>query len=235
MLVRRLPRGEAVALDRSRCEACGHVLGARELVPLLSFAVQRGRCRGCGAAIGWFHPLVELAALVVALSAVPSAPDAAALWADCVLGWGLLALALIDLEHMLLPDVLTLPLVVLGLGATALLVPEAVTGHAAGAVLGWAGLRLVGLVHRRLRGHEGLGGGDAKLMAVAGAWVGAAGLPLVLFLGSVLGLALLAPPALLRHGPGSWRTVRVPFGPALALGIWLVRLHGAWLAALMMG
>ncbi len=235
MLVRRLPRGQAVALDRSRCEACGHVLGARELVPLLSYAVQRGRCRGCGAAIGRFHPLVELAALAVALSAVPFAPDAATLWADCVLGWGLLALALIDLEHMLLPDVLTLPLVVLGLGATALLVPDAVTEHAAGAALGWAGLRLVGLAHRRLRGHEGLGGGDAKLMAVAGAWVGAAALPWVLFLGSVLGLALLAPPALLRQGRGSWRTVRVPFGPALALGIWVMRLHGAWLAGLVTG
>ncbi len=228
MLVRRLPRGEAVALDRSRCERCGHVLGARELVPLLSFALQRGRCRGCDGAIGWFHPLVELAALVVALSAVPFAPDAPTLWADCVLGWGLLALALIDLEHMLLPDVLTLPLVVLGLGATALLAPELVSGHAAGAVLGWGGFRLVGLLHRRLRGHEGLGGGDAKLMAVAGAWLGAAALPAVLFLGSVLGLALLAPPALLRRGQGSWRTVRVPFGPALALGIWLVRLHGPW-------
>ena len=223
VLVRRLPRGLPVALDRSRCESCGHALGPAELVPLASYAVLRGRCRHCGAAISPFHPLIELAALLVAIWAATSAPDAGLLWADCVLGWTLLALGWIDWETMVLPDALTLPLILAGLGAALLLAPDRAALHAAGAALGWLGFRAVALAYRALRGRDGLGEGDAKLLAAAGAWVGPTALPLVVFLGALLGIALtLARSA----GSGLRRETAVPFGPSLALAVWLVRLYG---------
>ncbi|MBP0494946.1 prepilin peptidase [Pararoseomonas indoligenes] len=230
VLIRRLPRGEPVALSRSRCEACGRNLGALDLVPLVSHAALRGRCRGCAAPIPSFHWKVELAALGVALWVVlgavlaPGDAGPGRLWADLALGWTLLALAWIDLEHGRLPDVLTLPLVVGGLGATLALEPWALTDHAIGAVLGYAAFRLVALAYRAWRGREGLGGGDAKLLAAAGAWVGWQGLDAVVVIAALAGLAT----ALVRRRPGEplGATTSLPFGPGLAFGLLLVRLHG---------
>lgn len=224
VLIRRLPRGRSVAWSRSCCETCGRVLGVAELVPLASHVLQSGRCRGCGTPVASFHWWVELAALAVALwAALAAGEDPGRLWADCALGWTLLALAWIDLEHGRLPDILTLPLVLGGLVATAVLEPWAVLDHALGAALGYAALRLLIVVYRVVRGREGLGGGDAKLLAAAGAWVGWQGLDAVLVLGAMAGLAT----ATLRRGPGErlGAGTAVPFGPGLALGIWLVRLY----------
>lgn len=222
VLVRRLPAGRPVAAARSECEACGIPLTPRDLVPLLSFAASRGRCRHCAAPIAMAHPAIELAALAVAASAALVAPDPAWLWASCVLGWGLLALAWIDAGHMRLPDVLTLPLVVLGLGATWWLEPDALAEHSIAAIAGYALFRAVSLGYRRWRGRDGLGAGDAKLLAAAGAWVGLEGLPSVILIAALLGLcgaALLPRPAGARL-----RDVPIPFGPSLALATWLVRL-----------
>jgi leader peptidase (prepilin peptidase)/N-methyltransferase len=224
VLIRRLPLERPVAWSRSACEHCGTPLGARDLVPLVSYAAQRGRCRQCGAAIGFFHPAIELAALAVAATALPAGPDAAGIWANCALGWTLLACAWIDWEHFLLPDVLTLPLLVLGLVVTAWDDPDEVTDHAIGAVLGYAALRLVSVAYVRLRGREGMGAGDAKLLAAGGAWLGWAALPWVVVLAAGTGL-LLALGAWLR-GERVGATTMLPFGPCLALAIWLLRLWG---------
>jgi hypothetical protein len=109
VVVARLPEKRDVVGGRSRCPACGHVLGVRDLAPLLSWAVLRGRCRHCGARIGWIYPAVELGALGVAVWAA-SVVEGWLLWVSCGLGWTLLALAAIDLRHYLLPNALTLPL-----------------------------------------------------------------------------------------------------------------------------
>ena len=225
VLVRRLPRGEPVAWERSRCESCGTALTARDMVPLVSFLLLRGRCRACGAPIAPMHAVIELAAVAVAASAAlaaPNAPTAPTLWANCVLGWGLLALAWIDVQHLRLPDALTLPLLLLGLVATALLDPAALLDHALAAALGYAAFRAVSLGYRRWRGREGLGAGDAKLLAAGGAWVGLEALSSAVLIGAVLGLCGAA--ALVRPGRAGWGATRVPFGPSLALGIWGVRL-----------
>ena len=219
VLVRRLPLGRPVVLDRSRCEGCGAPLAARDLVPLASYAALRGRCRRCGRAIGRFHPAIELAALAVAAWAVWADPDAA--WPDCVLGWGLLALAWIDWDHMRLPDALTLPLIPAGLAAAWWQDPGLATDHAVAAAAGYLLFRGVAWAYRRLRGREGLGQGDAKLLAVAGAWVGVAGLPWVLLGGALLGLLIAA-----ARGRRALAGAPIPFGPPLALALWVVRLHG---------
>jgi hypothetical protein len=123
VVVRRLPDGGAVAWGRSRCEECGSVLAARDLVPLVSWLVTRGRCRFCRRPLSWFYPGIELAALVVVLVAIGVDGDDG-VWLDCILGWWLLALGWTDLRRWLLPDLLTLPLIIAGLVETA---PSAVS------------------------------------------------------------------------------------------------------------
>lgn len=228
VLIRRLPEGRPVALARSACEGCGSALRARDLVPLASFVALRGRCRACGAAIARFHPAVEIAASAVAAIAVLAAPDAAHAWAGCVLGWALLALAWIDWEHWRLPDALTLPLLLLGLAATGLLAPPPLlaplTAHAAAAALGYLAFRGVSALYRRLRGRDGLGEGDAKLLAAAGAWVGPAALSSVILVAALAGLVLALGLRLRGRAVGS--DTALPFGPCLAFATWAVWLWG---------
>ncbi|HJS85428.1 MAG TPA: prepilin peptidase, partial [Acetobacteraceae bacterium] len=180
VLIRRLPAGRDLVWARSACERCGRAIAPWDLVPLASWVALRGRCRACGAAISWFHPAVEVAATLVAASAAWAASDAASLWSGCALGWTLLALAWIDWEWLRLPDALTLPLVVAGLVATWFLDRAAIADHAAAALAGYAALRGINALYRRARGRDGLGAGDAKLLAAGGAWVGLAALPWLL-------------------------------------------------------
>ena len=173
------------------------------------------------AAIGW---RVVLAALLIPISAASMGVAGSGLWAVCAAGWVLLALAWIDWNCMILPDALTLPLVVAGLLATWWLEPFALTDHALAAALGYTALRGLALLYRRLRGRDGLGEGDAKLLAALGAWVGLDNLPSV-----VLGAALagLAWAGLLRlRGAALTGSTALPFGPFLALSGWVVLLRG---------
>lgn len=160
---------------------------------------------------------IELAAIGVVAWAWWVDGDTPRCWFGAVLGWGLLALACIDWATYRLPDVLTLPLVLAGLGATAVLSPAELADHAVAAAAGYLAFRLVGLTYRRLRGREGLGGGDAKLLGAAGAWLGLEQLPVVVLVAAVMGIGLIvATSARLSRGTA------IPFGPALALSTWLM-------------
>lgn len=224
VVVRRLPEGRPIAWSRSHCEGCGARLGVRDLVPLFSWLAGRGRCRFCGRPLEWFYPLIELAALAVALISL-FVDNGADVWLDCLLGWWLLTLAWIDVRCWLLPDSLTLPLIIAGLAAAAAFDPEGLTDRAFGAAAGYLGLRMVALIYRALRGRDGLGGGDAKLLAAAGAWVGLRALPQVVLLAALAGL--LAAACLRLSGIRLDAQSAIPFGPFLALAIWLVWLTPA--------
>lgn len=232
VVIRRWPTGRPVAYGRSCCDHCGTVLGPRDLVPLVSWLLTRGRCRHCRAPIGEFYPLVELAALAVAVWA--STLDAgAALWLDCLLGWGLLTLAWIDAEHLLLPDIITLPLILIGLGTAWLLRWPPITDAAAGAAVGYLSFRLLALAYRWVRGRDGLGGGDAKLLAVAGAWLGWQALGDVVLGAALVGILWFVgtrPPGNAEERPVAG-PAELPFGPALAVSIWIVRLYGPFLGS----
>ena len=222
----RLPAGRPLVLGRSVCPHCGRPLRPRDLVPLASWLVNRGRCRDCGAALGLFYPLVELAALAVALSAVVAMEDAPP-WlvlASLGLGWMLLASAWIDARHYLLPDALVLPLIPAGLAVSWVVAPESLVDHLLGAAIGYGGLALIATLYRRLRGREGLGAGDAKLMAAAGAWVAWQGLPSVLLVASLAGLLVAVARAARGHRLAG--ESKLAFGPYLAFGLWLVWLVG---------
>ena len=225
VLIQRLPTGKPVMLDRSRCDTCHHALAAQDMVPIASYMALQGRCRFCNAPIGRFHSVIEITALCVVAAAACLAPDPATLWCSSILGWFLLALGWVDWRHMILPDALTLPLVLLGFATTYWLYPDAILDHAGAAALGYLALRGLSLLYRRLRGRDGLGEGDAKLMAVAGAWVGLLSLPYVMAGGALITLSA----ALLRAkytGKALTATTRLPLGTGLCLAIWLV-----WLGA----
>jgi leader peptidase (prepilin peptidase) / N-methyltransferase len=223
VIVRRLPEGRPIAWARSRCEYCGAALRARDLVPLFSWFANNGRCRFCGHPLGWFYPAIEAAALAVALSAVAGDGEGQP-WLDCLFGWWLLALGWIDARKWLLPDALTLPLVVVGLAAAAAFAPEQLSDRALGAAFGYLSLRVIALLYRLWRGREGLGQGDAKLLAASGAWVGASDLPQVV-LGAAVS-ALVAAGCLRLAGIRLGALSALPFGPFLALATWLIWLLG---------
>lgn len=209
-LTLRWPQGRTLG-GRSACDGCGRVLRARELVPLASALAQRGRCRRCGVVIARDHAAVEWGAAAIGAVALGVAPGIAGLgWAW--FGWLLLALAALDLRHFWLPDRLTVTLGASGLLAGGLATGVALTDRAAGAAAGFAALRLIGAGYRRLRGREGLGGGDAKLLGAIGAWLGWQALPFVLLSASVIGLLAAAIGGDLR------RDRAVAFGAALATG-----------------
>lgn len=211
VLVTRWPQGRAVT-GRSACDGCGRTLGAAELVPLLSYWLLRRRCRTCGAPIAARHFAIELAAALIGASALLVEPNLIGL-SGAVFGWMLLALAVLDVEHFWLPDAITLPLMALGLLGAALLQPDAATGRIIGALAAFIGLSLLGWSYRKLRRREGLGGGDPKMLAGIGAWLGWQALPFVLLLASLVGLAA----ALRRRATAE---TRLPFGALMAVAAW---------------
>ncbi len=164
------------------------------------------------------------AALAIAAMAVFSDPEPKHVLLGCILGWTLLALGWIDWHTLRLPDALTLPLLLAGLGAAWLDSLSALFAGVVGALAGYAALAAVSVWYRAMRGREGLGRGDAKLLAAGGAWLGWSPLPWVLLGAALAGLLL----ALLRRARGTQLTgtTALPFGPPLALAIWTIWLFG---------
>jgi leader peptidase (prepilin peptidase)/N-methyltransferase len=236
VLILRLPEGRPVALARSACDRCGHRLGARDMIPLISYALSRGRCRYCAEAIGLLPLNIEIAALAVAAWAAAVVPSNE-IWPACMFGWVLLTAAWIDLRTMILPDVLTLPLLLAGLIVTELTNPDALLENGLAAAFGYLLLFAVAWTYRMLRNRDGLGMGDAKLLAALGAWLGLTELPAVLLMASCLGLVAAGVGAL--AGKRMTAATAIPFGPFLALAGWLSFLYAGlwsdWLAAIYSG
>jgi leader peptidase (prepilin peptidase)/N-methyltransferase len=217
----------------SACPHCRHRIRPWENVPLLSYLLLRGRCSKCQARISPRYPVVELVtgllSALVAWQFGPTLTGAGAL----VLTWALVALSVIDFDHQILPDVITLPLMWLGLVLSlfgAFVSPEtSIIGAAAGYLSLWSVYHLF----RLLTGKEGMGYGDFKLLAVFGAWLGWTALPVIILLsslvGAVVGIALIL-------ARGRDRNIPIPFGPYLAAAgflalLWrddLIALYLSW-------
>lgn len=214
VLVHRLPRGRSFVLPRSRCPWCGGAIAARDNLPVLSYLLLRGRCRRCSAPISPRYPLVEAATAVLFLACVERFGATAHAVAAAIFCAFVLALAVTDFEQLLLPDGLTFTGMAAGLALQPWLPPtalEAVVG-----LLGGAGvLFLIAELWLWWRGEEGMGLGDAKLMAMVGAFLGWQGALLALCFGVVVGAAMGI--ALLGAGRGGWKS-RLPFGTFLAFG-----------------
>jgi len=210
-LVLRWPAGRSL-IGRSQCDSCKRPLGMLDLVPLLSAAVSRGRCRTCGAAIDPFHGRVELASALIGAGALALLPGTAG-WLWALFGWLLLPLALLDARHFWLPDRLTLILAVTGLLLAGPLLGTSLADRWIGAIAGGLALALLSWLYRRTRGKAGMGGGDPKLVAATGAWLGWQALPLMLLLASLGGLVWAV--AAQQKGDRPFGERRVPFGAFL--------------------
>ena len=232
--VRDRPKATAtpynLATPRSACPHCGAPIRAHQNVPVLSWLLLGGKCANCRARISPRYPLVELGTAVL---------SAAVVWrfgwhwqavAALLVTWALVALTVIDLDHQILPDSITLPLLWLGLLASlawssglAPPIPTDPQSAILGAVAGYLSLWSVYWAFRLLTGKEGMGYGDFKLFGALGAWLGWQMLPLVLllsaFAGAVVGIALIA----VR---GRDRNIPIPFGPYLAAAGWIAMMWG---------
>ncbi|MEO5340743.1 MAG: prepilin peptidase [Magnetococcus sp. MYC-9] len=218
----RLPREKSVIRPRSACPACGYMLAWYDNIPLLSWLWLRGRCRVCRQGIGWIYPVVELAAGLLAVQVgLQFGLSWSSLWI-ALLGFAFLVLMVIDFYHYILPDLITLPGIVLGLLVAGLSLsgPPLATLEEAllGAVAGGGGLWLFAWLFEKTTGKVGMGMGDIKLLAMIGAWLGWQSLPLTLFLaglmGSVVGVVWMV-------AAGRDRSQPIPFGPYLVLAAWV--------------
>ena len=226
----RLPRQESVVFPGSHCPKCGHAIRWHDNLPVLGWLLLRGRCRDCDAVISWRYPAVEalsaglwISALLVWPGAGGGLPDLWLPWAGLPLIALLLPLVLIDLDHLWLPEPLCRWGLVLGLLVSTAAGIPVLASHLIAAVLALLLLEGLSALAERLLGQPALGLGDAKLAALGGAWLGPGGIAAAMALAVVSG-ALFGSTARLsgRLGPRE----PFPFGPFIALGIWLVWLTG---------
>ena len=210
----RRARGDLIA-PRSYCPACRTQIRNVDLIPLFGYAALRGKCRACGAPIPLRYPIVELLGALAALSCVLIFGATLNAGFATVFFLALIALGAIDHETGFLPDAITLPLIALGLAANFYGRFTTITEAAIGAALGYAVFALIAFGYERLRGREGLGGGDAKLLAAIGAWGGWMILAPTVFIGALLALSLVAASSL--SGRQLDMATPVRFGPALCL------------------
>jgi leader peptidase (prepilin peptidase)/N-methyltransferase len=227
VVIWRLPRGESVVAPPSHCPACGAGIRWYDNVPVLGWLLLMGRCRACKAPISPEYPLVEAAngalygVLVWRFGPVPELP------VYMLLVSALLALAVIDLHHKILPDRITLPGIVVGLAAAATLLPLGIVQALAGAVLGGGLFFAIAVLSR-----GGMGGGDIKLMAMIGAFLGWQAVLLTTLLASVVG-GLVGVVLMAAFGKG--RKYAVPFGPFLTAAALVCLLWGDRMIAWYLG
>ncbi|MCH8301132.1 MAG: prepilin peptidase [Proteobacteria bacterium] len=226
-----LPTGRFdLVAPRSRCPACGHTITAMQNIPVISYLVLGGKCGSCQAPISRRYPLIEL--LTAVMTAIVAwrfgiGWEAAA---AILMTWTLIAISVIDIDHQIIPDSISLPLIWAGLflslfhesaGAEILFVDPRTA--IAGGLAGYLSLWSIYHLFRLLTGKEGMGYGDFKLLAALGAWLGWQMLPLIIllsaFVGAIVGVALIA---FKRQD----RSVPIPFGPYLAAAGWIAMLYG---------
>ena len=212
-----------LVLPRSRCPECHHLIGSLENIPLLSWLVQKGRCKHCGCKISKRYPCIELLTGIASFVVAYTIPFGWPLLFALLLTWVLISLTFIDIDTMLLPDQLTLPLLWFGLlvniNGTFIGLSDAVLG----AVFGYLSLWSVYWAFKLLTGKEGMGYGDFKLLAALGAWFGWQALPLILLLSSVVG-AVIGISLILASKDKKSRPM--PFGPYLAIAGWAYLVYG---------
>ena len=237
--IHRIPRNESIGTPPSRCPGCGTRIRAGDNVPVLSYLLLRGRCRTCRTRISARYPLVEAANAAAYWGvAVVYGPSLAAAIAMALVTT-LLVLSLIDLDHQILPDVITRPAIVAGIASSLLIHrpwmaggvrPASLIGGTcwweapAAAAAGYAAFALIASAGRRYYGQEALGRGDWKLAAMLGAFLGFKGLLLTVFFGSLLGAVIGLSLVALRKAN---RTTPIPFGTFLGAAGIAVVLAGA--------
>ena len=220
--IHRLPRQESLASPGSRCPQCGAPLRWYDNIPLLSYIILGGRCRRCRAAISMMYPLVEFVTALVFLAAYFLFGPSPLLVARLVFACAMIVLFVVDLEHRILPNVITIPGIIAGF-VFSLFLPPGWLGSLIGIVAGGGVLLLMAEMYYRFRKEEGLGMGDVKMLAMIGAFLGwklmLVTLVLGSFLGSFIGIGMIA----LKRGDMKYA---LPFGTFLAIGAIVASVSG---------
>ncbi len=225
-LIVRWPEERSVMTGRSQCDSCGRQLRAMELIPVISHILQRGQCRSCAAPISRHHLSIELASGLIGGIALFVAPNIEGM-TGALFGWLLLALAALDAEHHWLPDRLTALLAATGLLSALYVESPTIVDRLIGGLIGYFSLLLIAIIYRTVRGREGLGGGDPKMLGAIGFWLGWQSLPLILLGASLVGLSFV----LLRKARGQrvGSDDLMPLGSLMAIAafpLWLIHAGG---------
>ena len=226
---------EQITLSKpnSTCPKCGHKIRFYENIPVLSWLFLKGKCSQCNNAISMRYPIVEAATALLSVIVAYHFGATVDTFFVVLLTWGLISLTLIDLDHMLLPDQIVMPLLWLGLllnvNDTFIPLSDAVIG----AAVGYMSLFSVFWLFKLFTGKEGMGHGDFKLFALFGAWIGWQLLPVLILMASVVGAIIGISLMLFKNHK---REQAIPFGPYLAIAGWVTFLWGegiwAWYLAL---
>jgi len=220
--IHRLPRNQSLNSPPSRCPSCEYRLRWFDNIPVLSYVLLGGRCRKCRAPISIRYPVVELITMALFIIHGVVFGWSALLVPRLVFACAMVVLFAIDLEHQLLPNVITLPGIVVGVIASAVL-PPGIVDALIGVLIGGGVLWLIGEAYFRYSGQEGMGGGDVKMLAMIGAFLGWKLVLVTLVLssiaGSLIGLAVIA----FRKGGMKYA---LPYGTFLALGALVASLAG---------
>ncbi|MDD2321177.1 MAG: prepilin peptidase [Geobacteraceae bacterium] len=219
----RIPRAESIVFPSSHCPACGSRIRALDNIPIVSYLLLRGKCRSCASRISWQYPVVEaLSGLLTLLLFLKFqlSPTFFVLFIFCM---ALVVITFIDLEHQIIPDSISLPGIVVGFASSFFLPWLGWKSSLIGIVAGGGSLLLVAYGYQLLTKKEGMGGGDIKLLAMMGAFLGWRSIPFIIFtsslFGSVVGLSLMAARKKDSQLP-------IPFGPFLAFGAVLFIFYG---------
>lgn len=207
----------------STCPSCGHKIRFYENIPVISWLFLKGKCSQCKNAISIRYPLVELSTMLLSLVIAHQFGATFETLLLLILTWGLICLTLIDLDHMLLPDQITLPLLWLGLLVNINGTFVSLTDAVIGAAVGYMSLFSVFWLFKLLTGKEGMGFGDFKLLALFGAWLGWQLLPILILMASVVGAIVGISLIVFKNHK---REQAIPFGPYLAVAGWITLLWG---------
>ena len=221
-----------LVVPRSRCPHCNNLITAIYNIPVISYLILRGKCKQCNHPISLRYPVVELVTgIITAFIAWHSGYQIQTFFA-AILTWALICLSIIDLDHQLLPDDITLPFLWLGIICNMFNLFTDVYSSLLGVIFGYGILWIIFITYKLLTGKEGMGYGDFKLLAMLGAWFGWQMLPLIILLssllGAVIGIALII---FTKHG----RNTPIPFGPYLALSGWIAMIWGQKITHIYLG
>lgn len=218
--IARIPNDESIVQPRSRCPGCKKAIAAYDNIPILSYLLLRGRCRGCGTGISLRYPLVELLMGILAVALYWRFGLGLAFISFFVFCAGLVVISFIDIDVRIVPNGISLPGIVIGLLFSLLaayVIPDPVSviptplSALLGVLIGGGFLLATALIYEKLRGQEGMGMGDVKLLAMIGAFLGGEAIFLTLFLASLTG-------AVVGLASGGGRYAKIPFGPFLCSG-----------------
>jgi leader peptidase (prepilin peptidase)/N-methyltransferase len=219
----RLPKGESVVFPPSHCPHCDYRIRWYDNIPLVSYLLLRGRCRGCCAHISIQYPLVELLNGLLTLALFLRFGPTLAFLVLFLFCSALVVITFIDIEHQIIPDEISLPGIIIGFIFSFFLQGHSWLNSLLGILLGGGSLLLVAYVYQWLTGKEGMGGGDIKLLAMMGAFLGWKAIPFIIFASSLVGSLIGISMMLLQKKDSK---LAIPFGPYLAFGAVLYIFYG---------